>query len=71
MKNILNLIFIKSPVLKMVISFILFIIGLVITDNTNTTIFFYIGLVFLGYGLIIFIIGIIYAYILNPIKENK
>jgi hypothetical protein len=53
----------------MIISFIVFLIGLVITDNTRNVTYFVIGLYSLGYFIILLIIGFILG-IKNTIDDN-
>jgi len=72
LQSIFSNVFLKAPVLKIIISFVIFIIALVLTDNTDNSFYvLYIGLPALCYFALLFIIGVIYAWIINPLKDRK
>lgn len=71
LKAIWNFLFVDSPIYKMIISFIIFILSVVITLKTDIGWIFNVGLAFLGYTLIIFLIGVVYALIINPMRDSK
>jgi len=55
-KLILKFIFLKSPVYKMIVSFIIFLLSIIISVYTDTMLPIYIGLPFLGFFLMLLII---------------
>jgi len=66
-----DFLFKKSPVLKMIISFFIALVIFFIADQTEIVFLWYAGLPFLIHTLIIFLIGMVYAWIINPIKDWK
>lgn len=69
--KVIDFLFAKSPLLKMIIAFVTSLVSLLIYDRTDIKVFGYLFLVLLGYTLIIFLIGVVYAYIINPLKNKK
>lgn len=67
----ITFLFKKSPVLKMIISFVIALALFTIGYYSEIDVFWYVGLVFLGYTGIMFLIGMAYAWIINPLRDRR
>lgn len=73
--KIFNAIFVTSPLAKIIASFLSAILLLLVYDNFDSEIAGIIGAICFCYSLLIVLIAIVFAFIINPIrnfiKEHK
>ena len=69
--SVISFLFKKSPVFKTIVAFLIAVACFTIAYYTYIEFLWYAGLVFIGYVLIMFLIGMAYAWVINPIRDKK
>ena len=70
-KKVLYVVVEKNGVLKMTLSMILFAVMYWLYNRTGVDFYKFVSFIFGGYGALMFLILLVYAWIINPIKSLK
>jgi hypothetical protein len=69
--KIYKFLFVDSVILKLLLSIVIACSLFFVAEHFDIFWVWYPGLVFLGYGLLLFLIGLVYAWIINPIRRHR
>lgn len=71
LKTILNWLFVKNGFLKMVLSFVIALVLAWLSEQNSIDYLWTISLFFFGYTGLFIVIGLAYAWVINPYRDWK